>query len=110
MTPLLHLWGALRDTWQYRHEPEIYKRLAGIYWALLLFVSVLVLGGLISYAGLKFYSVFGPQDNNPLLSGGGGAILFSRQDLREAMEVFEKKRQTYEYLRRNPSKIPDPSR
>lgn len=109
MRPLLHIWGHIRDTWQYRHEPEKLRTLADVYWRTLLFVAVLVLAGLMFYAGLKFYSMFVEPEENPLLSSGG-IILLNKADLQEAVEAFQNRQAKYEFLKRNPPKITDPSR
>ncbi|MBI2612948.1 hypothetical protein HYW59_04050 [Candidatus Kaiserbacteria bacterium] len=104
-----YIWGSIRDTWQYRHEPEKLRTLADAYWRILLFIAVLVLAGLIFYAGLKFYSVFAGEEENPLLSGGGG-IFLNPADLQMTMEGFDHRRAAYESFKRNPPKIADPSK
>lgn len=109
MKLLLHIWGRMRDTWQYRHEPEKLRMLADAYWRALLFVAVLILAGLILYAGLKFYSMFVEPEANPLLSGGG-VILLDKADLQETVEGFQNRQAKYEFLKRNPPKIADPSK
>jgi len=106
---LKYMWGCIRDTWQYRHEPEKLRTLADVYWRTLLFAAASVLAGITLYAGLKFYTVFGEGGENPLLSSGGG-ILLNPADLQVTMEGFGKRQADYEFLKKNPPRIADPSR
>lgn len=105
----LHIWKYLRDTWQYRHEPENLRLIADMYWRILLALAVLVLLSLIGYAGLKFYEVFGKTEENPLLTSGGG-IFLNPKDLESVLEGFAKKKKDFEFFKRNTPILADPSK
>ncbi|MBI4079943.1 hypothetical protein HY414_01825 [Candidatus Kaiserbacteria bacterium] len=110
MSIFAHIWSSVRDLWQYRHEPERLRVIAEVYWRLLLLLSVLVLTGLIVYAGLKFYAVFSGGEENPLLGSGGGGISLNAAELNETVTQFGARRAQFEFLKKNPPKIADPSR
>ncbi len=106
-----HIWSSIRDTWQYRHEPEKLRLLADVYWRALLVVASLVFVSLVSYGGMKFYTLFDEGEETPLLSGGSsGILLLDPGALKATLEGFEARRTRYEFLKKNPPRIADPSR
>ncbi|MBI2610600.1 hypothetical protein HYW60_01535 [Candidatus Kaiserbacteria bacterium] len=107
---LKRLSACIRDTWQYRHEPEKLRVLADMYWRMLLILAALLFLLLAIFAGVKSYSIFEEEVETPLLSSGGGSIPFNTGELESALEQFEARRTHYEYLKKNPPEIADPSK
>lgn len=107
---LIHLWSSARMIWHYRHEPENLRKIADVYWGMLLVLAALTFIGLAAYSGIKFYEVFDENDEAPLLSSGGGGIMLNRADLQSTLEVFDTRKSQYEYFKKNLPAISDPSR
>lgn len=106
------IFSRMRAIWQYRHEPENLRALAEAYWRALLAVSLLVFLLLVSYAGAKFYEIFMEEGTKaPLLSGGGETIpLLNAKELEATIRQLEARKARYEFLKKNPPKIADPSK
>lgn len=96
--------------WHYRYEPENLRKLADVYWWLLLVLAALTFIGLAAYSGIKFYEVSDENDGVPLLSSGGGGIMLNHADLQSALEAFDTRKAQYEYFKKNLPAISDPSR
>ncbi|MBI4133276.1 hypothetical protein HY478_01550 [Candidatus Uhrbacteria bacterium] len=103
------LWARARDTWQYRHEPEQLRILTDTYWRAILLVAFFVTLGVALYSGTKLYTFLLAEQDSVFPSRGGGASL-NRSELQGVLEMFEARRERYEFLKKNPPKISDPSR
>ena len=109
MNVFTNFWPRAKSLWQNRHEPEHLRVLADAYWNTLLLVTALIVIGAALYGGLKLYILMRPSENNIVLSRGGGAVL-NRQDLQATLDGFAKRKEQYDFLKKNRPPIADPSR
>ena len=60
------------------------------------------------YGGLKLYILMRPTEGDTVLSRGGGVAL-NRQDLQATLDGFAKRKEQYNFLKKNHPPIADPS-
>ena len=110
MTWIFNILRKVRDLWGYRHEPEHLRRLAELYWRILLIVAgILVLLATLYGAG-KFREVLRGEAENPLKSSGGALPILVQKDLQAILEGFSARATQHEMFKKSPPKVTDPSR
>jgi len=99
----------VRDTWNYREEPESYAALAEHFWRALLFLATLIIIGVISYGSLTFFSALKSEEDAAALTEGRAAAL-DREALRATLDGFALRKAQYDLIKATPLQIPDPSK
>lgn len=106
-----NLWARTHDAWRSRDEPECIRRLAEVYWNILVFLGACALLGIVLYGGSRFLSALnGDEDGVTLLQGEGGSTLFNRAEFEATFRGLESRKSRYEDLKQNAPTIADPSR
>ena len=110
MTWLWNILGFVHEVWAFRHEPEHFRRLADMYWGLLLFLAFSVVISASVYGALKFLETTRGNGEDALAPSGGGLLLLNKRDLQATLDGFAARSAAYEAFKTNPPTIVDPSR
>lgn len=103
-------WRRVRDTWSYRSEPERLRVLIEAYWRMLLGAAGIVMVCAVLYSSINLISALGRGKGEPTLSPGGGGAALDRAGLQATLKRFADRETNYEFLKKNPPTISDPSR
>lgn len=108
---ITNMWVYARELWVSRDEPEGMRRLATVYWGVLLAIAACVMAGSVVYGTSRFFSTLnGETSNSGLLSSEGGLILFNRAEFEATVKGFELREENYKRFKEDPPEIADPSR
>ncbi len=97
------------DIWSYRNEPERLRRLIEAYWRVLLGTAGILIACAVLYGSFNLLSAFARGKGELTLSPGGATVTLNRVVLQEALNGFTARETYYEFLKKNPPKITDPS-
>ncbi len=101
----------LRDMYAYRYKPEQLQALANLYWRTVLCMLMLVTISAVCYGAVLLLAVLSPSEaGNTLVSHGSAVPPLNRTQLQTALDGFAARQANYEFLKKNPSKSPDPSK
>ncbi|MEK9154350.1 MAG: hypothetical protein AAB798_02675 [Patescibacteria group bacterium] len=100
----------VRDAWSNRNEPEHLRILLESYWRALLGMAGILIACAILYSAFNLFSVLSRGKNVPALSPDEGLVVFDNQGLETTLDGFVTRETNYEFLKKNPPKIFDPSR
>ena len=93
--------------WRNRHNPECANQLSGIVWKFLLALSLVFVILISAYSGLAFFKGVTTEGEESIL---GQSETLSREALSDVNDLFEQREQRFNYVKRNPPNIGDPSR
>ena len=102
-------WTRVSDTWSYRSEPERLRILIEAYWRVLLGTAGVIVIYTVLYSSINLISVLGGGEGEPTLPPGGSATLDS-VSLQAVLGGFTERETNYEFLKKNPPAIADPSK
>lgn len=92
--------------WKNRHNPECSNSLSVIVWWCLLSISLLLLLLAVLYSIWMLSGSSSVRDDGPVV--GQGETL-SREALANTLDLFEQRKQRYQFVQSNPPRIEDPS-
>lgn len=110
MTWLWNIWGFVYEVWAFRHEPEHFRRLADIYWGLLLLLAFAVVISTSVYGTIKFLETTRENEEDALTPSIGGVLLLNKRDLQATLDGFAARSAAYEAFKTHAPPIVDPSR
>ena len=102
-------WTRVSDTWSYRSEPERLRVLIEAYWRVLLGTAGVIVVCTVLYSFINLISALSRGNGEPTLSPGGPATL-DRASLHAGLGAFAERETNYEFLKKNPPTIADPSK
>ncbi len=100
----------VRDSWNNRQEPEYLRVLIESYWRALLCMAGILIVYVIFYSTTNLFSALSRGKDVPALSPDGGMVVFNTKVLQTTLGGFVTRATNYEFLKKNPPKIFDPSR
>ncbi len=103
-------WRRIGDTWSYRNEPERLRVLIEAYWRVLLGTAGILIVCAVLYSSINLLSALGRGKGEPTIFSGGATAALDRAGLQAALNGFAARATNYEFLKKNPPKISDPSR
>lgn len=110
MNPLTNWWGAIRDAYANRYQPEGVRVLAYFYWYTLLILTTLVILIAALYGYWQFKIIVSNSGVPEAIPEGATKPPITKEELKMILQGFEDRRGAYETLRQTPPKISDPSR
>ncbi|QQG37986.1 MAG: hypothetical protein HYS26_00305 [Candidatus Kaiserbacteria bacterium] len=107
--PGMHTWESVRYAWDFRHEPESLRALAGFFWRTLLAAAAAISLAIGLWSASMLISIVTGADSIGLSPQGSGVAPLNRMQLRSVLDTFDLRATNYQSLQSSPQ-ITDPSK
>ena len=108
MKSFLHIFAQLRAAYANKTSPEGLQLLARVYWRLILAAGFFVIVVSIALGALQLLAVLGMLGTTPS-QDAALPVLIDKAKLEKTLEVYELRKNRFDFLQTSTSTFPDPS-